>query len=99
MIWIAIALSGLAIVLTLIPFAIRLSQDELSSISLRTSVNELMKQRDLVIAQFLKDEGAAAAGDLTPRAWERRQHFLASRFIDITRVLDRTDRSKELLRP
>lgn len=59
------------------------------------SVERLEALRQALLVRYLQDEESFKEGNLSERAWKKRQEYLTNRYIDVTRRSDFLTRMKQ----
>lgn len=49
------------------------------------NIETLMKREQAILQRWLRDESAAAAGEISKTEWQQRQSYLTSRYVDLAR--------------
>lgn len=83
----AFAISAAALVLTLAPFALG-QGGQLSPANSIDSIEQLKARKQLILERIVAGEAAHADEHLSDDEWNKRRHFLVTRYIDTVARMD-----------
>lgn len=79
-----IVISLIVVGLVFLPFIFG-TGGQLQDASVSDDIETLRRRESAILDRWLRDESAAAAGEISATEWQQRQNYLTSRYVDVAR--------------
>lgn len=81
---VCVIISLIVVGLVFLPF-ISGAGGQLQDASVSDDIETLRRRESAILERWLRDESAAAAGEISDTEWQQRQSYLTSRYVDVAR--------------